>query len=192
MSFNYFTGAYLPELAWNMPTPGTFGEFMEANSVLFEELEDKILLLKEITSSENPEIETDDTFINWYASASASFKIATAAHRIIKLGLDLEENLTGDEETVRTIIENKNSPDLGLKTVLPEAAQIPALLDKEPLEMDLAFDRLWFEVMDEYIHATPFEESRILAWIAAFLILDRKNTRSKKDGRTVLEKLAGG
>ena len=109
----------------------------------------------------------------------------------MRRGLDLETHLKGDSFIVNTILENRNSSDLGLKHIFPEVSEVIALFDRarDPLEAERDLDRIRFELMEQVGRESPFADHIIYSYIIGFQVRNRWNTLDDDKGNKVLENI---
>jgi hypothetical protein len=125
-------------------------------------------------------------FLRYYARVSATLRTAVAAMRIIRAGLPLEDNLRGTPEIVETILEHRTSPDLGLKAVFPEIADVQAMFDYSAIDRERELDRIHFNLLEDVGQETPFGDHVVYAYIIKLFIRDRWNTLDRERGVQIL------
>jgi len=136
----------------------------------------------------------ENGFLRYYGRLATTIRTVMAAKRIMRRGMDLELNLKGDPFIVSTILENKNSSDLGLKHIFPEVSEVIALFDRarDPLEAEHDLDRIRFELMEQVGKESPFANHIIYAYIIGFQIRNRWNTLDDGRGKKILENIIEG
>lgn len=136
----------------------------------------------------------ENGFLRYYGRIATTIRTVMAAKRIMRRGLDLESHLKGDPFIVSTILENKNSSDLGLKHILPEVSEVLALFDraKDPLEAERDLDRIRFELMEQVGRESPFADHIVYSYIIGFQIRNRWNTLDDGMGKAILENIMEG
>lgn len=131
-------------------------------------------------------------FIRYYGRIATVIRTVLAAQRILQLGLNLEEHLKGDPYIVQTILENRASSDLGLKSIFPEIVDIINLFTFEPVELEHELDRIRFKLMEEVGRESPFGDHIILSYIIGFQVRDIWNTLNKERGDLMLAHVMKG
>ncbi len=131
-------------------------------------------------------------FIRYYGRIATVIRTVLAAQRILQLGLNLEEHLKGDPYIVQTILENRASSDLGLKSIFPEIVDIINLFTHEPVELEHELDRIRFKLMEEVGQESPFGDHIILSYIIGFQVRDIWNTLNKERGDLMLAHIMKG
>jgi len=136
----------------------------------------------------------ENGFLRYYGRIAATIRTVMAAKRLMRRGLDLEKNLKGDYFIVSTILENKNSSDLGLKHIFPEVAEVIALFDRarDPLEAERDLDRIRFELMAQVGRESPFADHIIYSYIIGFQVRNRWNTLDDEKGKAILDNIIEG
>jgi hypothetical protein len=133
-------------------------------------------------------------FLRYYGRIASTIRTIMVAKRAMRRGLDLETHLKGDPFIVNTILENKNSSDLGLKYIFPEVSEVIALFDraKDPLEAEHDLDRIRFELMSQVGRESPFANHIIYSYIIGFQVRNRWNTLDDGRGKAILENIIEG
>lgn len=126
-------------------------------------------------------------FFRYYGRVSALFRTAVAAYRINRAGLSLEEKLKGDPDTVRTILDNRTAPDLGLKGELHEMPEIIDMFNLPPLEMERRLDRIHFEIIGNVGQESPFGDHIVYNYLIGLFQKDRWKYMDQAAGLEFLE-----
>jgi len=136
----------------------------------------------------------ENGFLRYYGRIAATIRTVMAAKRLMRRGMELEGNLKGDRFIVSTILENKNSSDLGLKHIFPEVAEVIALFDRarDPLEAERDLDRIRFELMEQVGRESPFANHIIYSYIIGFQVRNRWNTLNDDKGKEILDNIIKG
>ncbi len=131
-------------------------------------------------------------FFRFYARIATTIRTVLAALRIQKMGLPLEGNLKGDYNVVQTILENRTTSDLGLKSILPEIHEFIMLMNKEPLELEKELDRIRFMIMEDVGQESLFGDHVIYSYIIGFMVRNRWNSLDFEAGEKILETIVKG
>ena len=132
--------------------------------------------------------------LRYYGKIAITIRTVMAAKRIMGRELDLETHLQGDPFIVSTILENKNSSDLGLRHIFPEVSEVVAIFDRagDPLKAERDLDRIRFELMEQLGRESPFADHTIYSYIIRFQIRNRWNTLDSQKGIEILDNIIKG
>lgn len=131
-------------------------------------------------------------FFRFYGTIATTMRTVLAAMRIMRKGLDLEENLKGDPYIVKTILDHRTTSDFGLKSIFSEIPAVIALFDKDPLELEHELDRIRFKLMVDVGQESQFGDHVIYAYIIGFQLRNRWNTLDSERGYKILEEIVRG
>ncbi len=136
----------------------------------------------------------ENGFLRYYGRIATTIRTVLSAMRIMRRGLDLDKHLKGDPFVVKTILENRNNADLGLKNHFPEVAEVIALFDRDrdPIEVERDLDRIRFDLMEEVGRETPFADHIIYSYIIGFQVRNRWNSLNDEKGHEILENIIEG
>ena len=173
--------------------PDHFPQFMTDFFEEFKEDSDRYANIEELYVRYFAYLHADEIpFFRYYGRIAGIFRTAIAAYRLIKLSLPLEGNLKGDPDIVKTIIENRTSPDLGLKSEIYEITEIIDMFNLEPAELEKRFDRVHFDLVGNVGQESPFGEHIIYNYLIGLFVKDRWNYLNEEKGRKFLDDIIKG
>lgn len=183
---------FLQEPFQNMPDPN-FPEFIVDYFLQHRTPQDRVDHLEDLFIGYFVYLQNCKSgFVRYYGRIATVIRTVLAAQRILQLGLNLEEHLKGDPYIVQTILENRSSSDLGLKSIFPEVVDIINLFNKEPVELEHDLDRIRFKLMEEVGRETPFGDHILLSYIIGFQVRDIWNSLNEQRGDRVLDHIVQG
>lgn len=135
-----------------------------------------------------------DEFIRYYGATASIIRTVISAARMLKQGVDIDKNLRGDPYIVKTIVENKNNADFGLKNFFPEVVDIIALFEKNwsPIEVERELDRIRFKLLEDFGREGLFADYAIYSYIISLQIMDRWNALNDEKGLKILNDIVTG
>ena len=131
----------------------------------------------------------EKSFFKYYGRLFGTLFTILSAYRLIKSNQDLDEKLKGPPLVVQTILNNRSTADLGMKTIFWDLPEVIALFEKEPVELEHAYDKLIFHLMEDVGCEKPFGDHIIFSYLIKYFILDRWNSMDKAKGDEILEQI---
>ena len=138
--------------------------------------------------------ESGEEYIRYYGRFETMLRTIISAVRLIKADKNLEKELKGDPDAVKTILENRNNADLGLKGLFPEVVDVVALFDgsRDLVEIERELDRIRFALLEDLGGEKPFGDHAVYAFVIGLLIRDRWNTLNDERGMEILNSIVRG
>ena len=138
--------------------------------------------------------ESGEEYIRYYGRFETMLRTIISAVRLIKADKNLEKELKGDPDAVKTILENRNNADLGLKGLFPEVVDVVALFDgsRDLVEIERELDRIRFALLEDLGGEKPFADHAVYAFVIGLLIRDRWNTLNDERGMEILNSIVRG
>lgn len=159
-----------------------FFENIKDNSERYKRIEE--LYVRYFTPDAN---ETD--FFSYALNVMSVQRTVSQAVRLSRLGLNLEENLIGDEDVVRTILENRSSSDFGLSSQYPFVSDIVSAFDKDIIALEHEMDKIIYEAVMDYKEEDLFGDHVIYAFLIGLFVLDRWQTMDEEQGQNFIDNL---
>ncbi|MFC1745742.1 DUF2764 family protein [Candidatus Riflebacteria bacterium] len=131
-------------------------------------------------------------FVRTYANFEFTLRTIVSAFRARRDDLNLEWILTGKDEIVELILENRSAADFGLKNYFPQVTQVVECFEKSPSVRDKGLDYIRFEFLSDVGPADPFEEDWVLAYFLRLLILERWHKLDEQKGTEKITQIATG
>ena len=173
--------------------PEEYPDFMVSYFEKYTDNQERYDNIEELYISHFEHLRADDVpFFRFYGTVATTMRTVLAAMRIMRKGLDLEENLRGDPYIVSVILEHRTTSDFGLKSIFPEIPAVIALFEKNPLELEHELDRIRFKLMEDVGQEAAFADYVIYAYIIRFQLRNRWNTLNRDRGYKILEEIVKG
>jgi hypothetical protein len=183
---------FLQEPFQNLPDPN-FPEFILDYFLQYKTPQERVDHIEDLFISYFLYLQNcNSRFLRYYGRIATVIRTVLAAQRILQLGMNLEEHLKGDPYIVQTILENRSSSDLGLKSIFPEIIDIINLFTMEPVDLERDLDRIRFKLMEEVGQEAPFGDHILLSYIIGFQVRDIWNSLDKERGALILDHIAKG
>lgn len=173
--------------------PEEYPDFMADFLVAHHEDADRLSSIEELYQEYYNYLKTSDVpFFSFFAKTVHTVRTVVMAMRLQRADLPLEEHLRGEEETVETILDHRNTSDFGLKGSFPEIAELQALFEKGVLDLEKELDMFLIELLKSYREDELFGDHVIYAYILSLFFRDRWALLDEEKGKRVVEEILQG
>jgi hypothetical protein len=136
--------------------------------------------------------QNESLFLQDYGDFESRLRTVIAALRIRKMGLKLDEKLSGHDEIKQHILSNFNVPDFDLKALFPEIEYLLDIFEEEPITREKGIDKIRYDYLHQMTFENPFVEKTIYSFILRLMILERWENVDEIRGREIISSILKG
>ena len=136
--------------------------------------------------------QNESLFLQDYGDFESKLRTVIAAIRIRKMGLKLDEKISGHEEIKQHILSNLNVPDFDLKALFPEIEYLLDIFEEEPMTREKGIDKIRYDYLNQMTFENPFMEKTVYSFIIRLMILERWENADEIRGREIISSIVKG
>lgn len=133
--------------------------------------------------------DSDSDFFKYALNVMSVARTIIQVVRLNKKDFNIEEHIAGNEDIVRTILENRSSADFGLSTQFPFVSDIISAFEKDTIELEHELDKIIYYAIAEYGENDLFGDHVIYTFLFGLFLLDRWGTMDDEKGREFVENI---